>query len=329
MSLSATLANALSGLNVAQQALSVTANNVANANTPGYSRKILNQETVVVGDRGAGVRSSEIARITDAFLTEEIRRQSSIAGRSDAVQRYQDLLQIAFGAPGDNRDIAVRIGGLQVALDALATSPETSATALQVLSAIDELSQAIGGLAAQVQVLRGEADQEIGRTVDAISVEIQSVHALNIEIERLAHIGQVNSELLDQRDALIRSLAEKIDVRTYAQENGRLAIYTAGGETLLDATPRALIYDPANLVTAGTSFDPIAIFRQDQLNPATGQPYRLTFPVLTVEDIARAGHEVVASLGIKKLAAVIGPSLGGMTVLAYSALFPREARSLI
>jgi homoserine O-acetyltransferase/O-succinyltransferase len=65
------------------------------------------------------------------------------------------------------------------------------------------------------------------------------------------------------------------------------------------------------------------------INPATGRPYRLSFPVLTVEDIARAGHEVVASLGIKKLAAVVGSSLGGMTVLAYCALFPDEARSLV
>jgi homoserine O-acetyltransferase/O-succinyltransferase len=65
------------------------------------------------------------------------------------------------------------------------------------------------------------------------------------------------------------------------------------------------------------------------INPATGKPYRLTFPVLTVEDMARAGHEVAVSLGVKKLAAVVGPSLGGMTVLAYAALFPDGARSLI
>ena len=65
------------------------------------------------------------------------------------------------------------------------------------------------------------------------------------------------------------------------------------------------------------------------INAATGKPYRLSFPVLTVEDIARAGHEVVASLGIKKLAAVVGSSLGGMTVLAYCALFPDEAHSLV
>src|SRR5262245_56832591 len=65
------------------------------------------------------------------------------------------------------------------------------------------------------------------------------------------------------------------------------------------------------------------------INPATGEPYRLTFPVLTLEDIARAGHEVVQSFGIKKLAYVVGPSMGGMTVLAYCALFPNEVRNLI
>lgn len=65
------------------------------------------------------------------------------------------------------------------------------------------------------------------------------------------------------------------------------------------------------------------------INPTTGQLYRLTFPVLTVEDIATAGHEVVRSLGIKKLAAVIGPSMGGMTALAYCALFPDATRALV
>src|SRR5262245_25861792 len=65
------------------------------------------------------------------------------------------------------------------------------------------------------------------------------------------------------------------------------------------------------------------------LNPQTGKRYRLTFPVLTVEDIARAGHEVAKALGVRKLAAVIGPSLGGMTVLAYCALFPNAGRSVV
>jgi homoserine O-acetyltransferase/O-succinyltransferase len=65
------------------------------------------------------------------------------------------------------------------------------------------------------------------------------------------------------------------------------------------------------------------------IDPATGEPYRLTFPDLSVEDIARAGYEVARSLGIQRLDTVMGPSLGGMVVLAYAALFPGTARRLV
>jgi homoserine O-acetyltransferase/O-succinyltransferase len=65
------------------------------------------------------------------------------------------------------------------------------------------------------------------------------------------------------------------------------------------------------------------------INPATGKPYRLTFPVLTVEDIARGGYEVMRHLGLERVAFVIGPSLGGMTALAFAALFPDSLTNLV
>lgn len=64
-------------------------------------------------------------------------------------------------------------------------------------------------------------------------------------------------------------------------------------------------------------------------DPATGKPYRLSFPDLSIEDIARAGYETARSLGIRRLDTVMGPSLGGMVVLAYAALFPGAARRLV
>ena len=64
-------------------------------------------------------------------------------------------------------------------------------------------------------------------------------------------------------------------------------------------------------------------------DPATGKPYRLSFPDLSVEDIARAGYETVRSLGIERLDTVMGPSLGGMVVLAYAAMFPGATRRLV
>src|SRR4029077_11706104 len=65
------------------------------------------------------------------------------------------------------------------------------------------------------------------------------------------------------------------------------------------------------------------------IDPATDQPYRLNFPDLSVEDIARAGYETMRSLGIERLDTVMGPSLGGMVVLAWAAMFPGAARRLV
>ncbi len=65
------------------------------------------------------------------------------------------------------------------------------------------------------------------------------------------------------------------------------------------------------------------------IDPKTNETYRLSFPVLTLEDVARAGHEVIQSLGLDKLHAVVGASMGGMSALAYSVLFPESANALV
>jgi len=64
-------------------------------------------------------------------------------------------------------------------------------------------------------------------------------------------------------------------------------------------------------------------------NPATGSRYRLDFPVLSLEDVAAMGYEVIKSLGIERLYSIIGPSMGGMTSLAYAAMFPGSYSRLI
>jgi homoserine O-acetyltransferase len=65
------------------------------------------------------------------------------------------------------------------------------------------------------------------------------------------------------------------------------------------------------------------------VNPATGKAYRLDFPELSVEDIARAGYEAARTLGIEQLDTVMGPSLGGMVTVAFAAMVPNGARRLL
>jgi homoserine O-acetyltransferase len=65
------------------------------------------------------------------------------------------------------------------------------------------------------------------------------------------------------------------------------------------------------------------------IDPRTGERYRLAFPVLTIEDIAKAAREALRANGIERLRAVVGPSLGGMTALAYVIQFPDELSALL
>jgi homoserine O-acetyltransferase len=65
------------------------------------------------------------------------------------------------------------------------------------------------------------------------------------------------------------------------------------------------------------------------IDPHTGRPFGISFPEIAVEDIATAGREALRTLGIQRVACVIGPSLGGMVVLAYCAQFPDEVGNLL
>lgn len=95
------------------------------------------------------------------------------------------------------------------------------------------------------------------------------------------------------------------------------------GPRLAIDTSRLFVVCVNSLGSAFGSTSPLS------LNPATGKPYRITFPDLSVEDIARGGYETLKSLGVERAHTVVGPSLGGMVVLAYAALFPAAARNLI
>jgi homoserine O-acetyltransferase len=65
------------------------------------------------------------------------------------------------------------------------------------------------------------------------------------------------------------------------------------------------------------------------IDPRTGERYRLRFPVLTIEDIATAAHAALEQMGLRRLRAVVGPSLGGMTALAYAVQFPEDVQDLV
>jgi flagellar hook-associated protein 1 FlgK len=317
MSLAATLSTALTGLDAAQRALAVTANNVANAGTDGYSRKKVTQETVVVDGQGRGVRAADVSRVVDDYLAGELRLQAGRLGRdqalTDTLARVQDTV---FGAPGDaGRGISPQIDALAAALESFAANPESTPLRVAVASATADLFDRIDGSAEAVQTIRRDVDREIGQTVQQIDADLLALDDINKDIARAG----ATAELLDRRDALIGSLARNLDVTALQHDDGTVSIYTAGGVALLEDTPRVVVYGAAAHVGETTTFGAIAVYRQEQMDPATGAPLAgeigrelvsggvraaLT-PELQADAVADTGQVVLSTLSSGRLQGLI------------------------
>ncbi len=308
MSLSATLSNALSGLSAAQRALSVTANNVANANTDGYSRKQINQATQIVNGQSLGVRSLEPTRVVDQFLTTELRRQESVLGRSAVLaEAYGRIERGVLAAPGDqDRGLSAHLGALSAQLEQLANEPESRPLRTAVLGTVEDMLRQVQGDMATAQSLRSDADQRIAQTVQAINADIQELHALNLEIGRAGG----TADLEDRRDLVLEQLAQKIDISTYRKDNGQIAVYTSDGHALLEQSPRVLHYAPASTVGTSTRFDAIRIYAANDVDPATGTPR----PGATGATLVTAGYRATPTpelVADGRTEAVVSPLSGG------------------
>ncbi len=308
MSLSATLSNALSGLSAAQRALSVTANNVANANTEGYSRKEVNQSTRVVDGQSLGVQSGVPTRVVDQFLTTELRRQESGLGRSTVLaEAYQRIESGILGSPGEqDRGLAAQLSRLSAELEQLANEPESRPLRTAVLGSITDMLGQISSDTATVQQLRGDADRRIGQTVQSINAGLVELHALNNEIARSGG----SADLEDRRDLVLNQLARQIDISTFRHDDGRVAVYTSGGNALLEQSPSVLRYTPAATVSASSPFAPIEIYTANEIDPDSGAP----LPGAVAETLVTGGYRAVITPELQAQGltdAIVSPLTGG------------------
>lgn len=311
MSLMATLTTAVSGLAVAQHAMSVTADNVANVNTKGYARKIAHQEAVIVDGRGAGARAADTLRTVDELLAGKLRDQHGKLARTEVIADLSTAIQDRlFGAPGDvNRGLPNHITRLASAAEALAAGPEQAAARVAFTGAAADLAREIGTAAGEIDTLRRDADQEIARTLDAINADVRALHDLNGELAR----SQRTAGLLDRRDQLLASLAEKIEISVHRHDNDTVAVYTRGGQALLEYAPAHLDYRAAATMSPATVFGPVRLFHAEDIDPSTGFPREgATGVVLVTGGLrARLTPELAADATSDAAQAIVTPFSSG------------------
>ena len=119
------LRTAHSGLFTSQQALDTVARNVANVNTPGYSRKIVNLEQRTVAGVGAGVDFGVLTRRVDQGLIDSLRQEMSALGASNVRQDMLGRIQDLFGTPESDTSLTHSLTDFQMAVESLAAAPQS------------------------------------------------------------------------------------------------------------------------------------------------------------------------------------------------------------
>jgi flagellar hook-associated protein 1 FlgK len=243
MSLSIALQNAVSGLHLNQQALDVTAQNVANVNTEGYSRKIVEQQAVIIAGQGAGVEIASISREVNEFMLKDLRTQISAMNDLDERDHFYNRMQDLFGSPGSDTSVGFSIAELSSRIQALSISPENNSLMTEISSRAELISQQFNLIAEQIQDLRLEADTNIDNAISTVNTQLSSIQELNIRIAENLALNLGVSELQDQRDIALSKVAELIDVNYFSRSNGEIIIFTDSGRPLVDRTAQTLTHD--------------------------------------------------------------------------------------
>ncbi len=266
MSLNIALYNAVSGLQLNQRSLDVIAQNVANVNTEGYSRKIVNQESVILDGIGSGVRIADITRKVNEFMLKDMRGAASQLGSSKVQEEYYGRMQDLFGSLSSDSSLSALMADLASRLQGLATTPEDVALQTEVGNQANLLAQRIRTTAVDIQSLRLQADLEIQTAVTEINSDLKQILELNLRIAENMALGHPVGDLQDQRDLAISRVSDQIGIQYFSRSTGEIVLLTSNGRSLVDRSVTLLSHTPATAFSAtlyydssGTSIDGIDV----------------------------------------------------------------------
>lgn len=243
-----------SGLRAANAALNTTANNIANANTDGYSRQVVYQQAnnalrvfATYGCAGAGVDTIAIERVRDQFYNMKYWDNNCKAGEYQIKAYYCKTLEGYFADNGTAgagfRTIFNQMSNL---LQGIIDNASSDTAKADFISSAKSLTDYFNNMYGNLQELQKDLNLEIKQTVDQINSLAEKISILNNQINMLEVNGGTANELRDQREKLVDELSELVDVEIEDQtvydpkdptrDTGlsRYIVKIAGGQPLVD-----------------------------------------------------------------------------------------------
>jgi flagellar hook-associated protein 1 FlgK len=259
MSLNAIMHTASSGLQTAQTQLRVVSDNVSNVNTPGYVRKIAEQQTLTSQGVGSGVEVARIRLATDRFLQAASLNAGAEAARQSVRFELYDRIQGLFGDPGGDNGFFSLVDGVFSAFAASAEDPTSSPRRQDALFRTQALFDEAGRISSQIQAVREDADARIQSAVERTNSLLEQIEGLNLQIARATAVDGDASGAETAQAALIGQLAELLDIRVSLRPVGGVSIRTGSGMLLAGQGAATLSYSRAGTITGETAFNEIWI----------------------------------------------------------------------
>jgi flagellar hook-associated protein 1 FlgK len=225
-----------SALNAAYTALRTASNNVANVNTPGYTRQI----TVLRPEVGAyisgaflgqGVAVADVRRVYSAFLTQQAHQAQAQSASSG--MRHQHLAQVSNLFADPTAGIGTAIDAFFGAVQDLTQRPADPAARQALLAAANLMAGRFNDVGDRLQEMRTGVDRQLQLEIQAVNSTTREIADLNSKIALAVGAGTTPNDLLDMRDVAIRRLAESIGVSTVEQNDGAVNVFLSSGQPLV------------------------------------------------------------------------------------------------
>ncbi len=233
MGLSSALNTAVFGITYNQRQIDVTAANIANADTAGYSKKTVSANAYFDGDGNvAGIISNEISRIVNTEIQHDY--FSSLADTSYGKQifAFTDRLDDIFGTIGDETGLTSLASKLTASLSALVNQPASYAAQQEVVAAADAMARELNAAYSQISDLRHEADDALARQTQAVNNILSGIEDIDASIRDATQAGVSSAEMEDERDRLVEQLSGYLDVTVSKSDENTLFILSKNGQSL-------------------------------------------------------------------------------------------------
>jgi flagellar hook-associated protein 1 FlgK len=301
-----------SALNAQRLALDVAGENIANVNTPGYSRQtavLQSQVPVVVNGlpTGSGVQVVAVQRAYDSFLQNQLVQANAVSGGTTTTNSGMQMIQPLFNdlAASGTGGLSAPIQNFFSAWQDLASNPQGVAERQAVISQGQQLADAFHTMSAGLTSVQGNMNQNLQEITSNVNNQLKQVAALNVQIQAARAQGTQANELEDQRNYLVQQLSNNVGVTATEQSDGSMTVTLAsgyGGSVLVSGKTAGSLTLQSNASNSGF-YDVIA--------NTVGQG-----PVNVTSQLAQSDYQGVLGATLQMRDTTINGYLSGLNELA-------------